>query len=286
MADSPSYFYQTCTTLLERMINTVPKSVTLTDPIQPIAVKPSQLFATINSDGTMTMSGYIRLTGPVTANPNRTVKIHFHSRSGESRSDPGASTVSKSIASAASAHVLYGNPPLTFWWYQFSTVIPITQGVSGFDVEVVDTSSGATNSTMYKNGGQGFPFDDTIVTQPKLSCSETIYNGLMNLTVAIRDDSNLDSLKAIVHVPTPLNSFTPTVGSIPLDFAKVGSIAGSGYTLYNATIVNGATPDDPDNFAHTYMRTYDLIASNSTHTVEREFNMMDGLNACPDPNIF
>lgn len=61
MADSPSYFYQTCTTLLERMINTVPKDVTLTDPIQPIAVKPSQLFATINSDGTMTMSGYIRV---------------------------------------------------------------------------------------------------------------------------------------------------------------------------------------------------------------------------------
>lgn len=61
MADSPSYFYQTCTTLLERMINTVPKGVTLTDPIQPIAVKPSKLFATINSNGTMTMSGSIRV---------------------------------------------------------------------------------------------------------------------------------------------------------------------------------------------------------------------------------
>ncbi|KAL7918280.1 heme peroxidase [Trichoderma austrokoningii] len=285
MADSPSYFYQTCTTLLERMINTVPKGLNLTDPIQPIAVKPSQLFATINSNGTMTMSGYIRLTGPVTAVPNRTIKIHFHPRSG-SRTDAGAYTISNNIASTGSAHVLYGNPPLTFWWYQFSTVIPITQGVSGFDVEVVDSNNGVTNSTMYKNGGRGFPFDDTIVTQPKLSCSETIYNGLMNLTVAIRDDSNLDSLKAIVHVPTPLDSFTPAVGSIPLDFVKVGPIAGSGYTLYNATIVNGVTPDDANNFAHTYMRTYDLIASNSTHTVEREFNMMDGLNACPDPKIF
>lgn len=80
---------------------------------------------------------------------------------------------------------MYGNPPLTFWWYQFSTVIPIAQGVSGFDVEVVDTTNGAANSTMYMNGGQGFPFDDTIVTQPKLSCSETLYNGLMNLTVAV-----------------------------------------------------------------------------------------------------
>lgn len=90
----------------------------------------------------------------------------------------------------------------------------------------------------------------------------------------------------MVHVPNPLTSFTPAVGSIPLDFVKVGPIAGSGYTLYNATIVNGVVPADPNNFAGGYMRTYDLIASNSTHTVEREFNMMDGLNACPNPNIF
>lgn len=143
-----------------------------------------------------------QLAGPVTANPNRTVKIHFHPRSSESRSDPGAYTVSKSIASASSAHVLYGNPPLTFWWYQFSTVIPITQGVSGFDVEVVDTSNGVTNSTMYKNGGQGFPFDDTIVTQPKLSCSETIYNGLMNLTVAVGFSYPL------IHAAWPLKLIT------------------------------------------------------------------------------
>ncbi|KAL6886068.1 heme peroxidase [Trichoderma evansii] len=286
MADSASYFYQTCTTLLERMINTVPKGVTLTDPIQPITVKPSKLFATINSNGTMTMSGTIRLIGPVTANPNRTVRIHFHPRSGESCTDTNDCTVSSNVASVGSAHVMYGNPPLTFWWYQFSTVVPITQGVSGFDVEVVDNNNGVTNSTMYKNGGQGFPFDDMIVTQPKLSCSEVQFNGLMNLTVAIRDDSKLDSLKAIVHVPDPIISTTPAVGSIPLDFVKVGSIVGSGYTLYNATIVTGVSPADFHNdFAGTYMRTYDLIASNSTHTVEREFNMMDGLNACPDPRF-
>lgn len=126
-----------------------------------------------------------QLIGPVTANPNRTVKIHFHPRSGESCTDTNACTVSSKVASVGSAHVMYGNPPLTFWWYQFSTVIPITQGVSGFDVEVVDNNNGVTKSTMYKNGGQGFPFDDMIVTQPKLSCSEVQFNGLMNLTVAV-----------------------------------------------------------------------------------------------------
>jgi hypothetical protein len=80
---------------------------------------------------------------------------------------------------------MYGNPPLTFWVYPFSTVIPIAQGVSGFDVEVVDNINGVTNSTLHTNGGYGFPFDDTIVTQPKLSCSEVSFTGLMNLTVAV-----------------------------------------------------------------------------------------------------
>lgn len=124
-----------------------------------------------------------QLIGPVTANPNRTVKIHFHPR--QSHKNAGPQTISNNIASAGSAHVISGNPPLTFWWYPFSTVVPITQGVSGFDVEVIDNNNGVTNSTMYKNGGQGFPFDDMIITQPKLSCSEVNFNGLMNLTVAV-----------------------------------------------------------------------------------------------------
>ncbi|KAL6861941.1 heme peroxidase [Trichoderma novae-zelandiae] len=280
MASSPAYFFKTCQNLLERMINTVPKGVVLTDPIQPIPVKPSRLFATINSNGTMTMSGYIRVIGPVEANPNRTIKLHFHPRAGVC-TDSQPCTISDNFAAFASGHVMYGNPPLTFWTYPFSTAIPLAQGVSGFDVEVVDNVNGVINSTLYKNGGNGFPFDDTIVTQPQLSCSEVTSEGRLDLSVAIRDDSKLNSLKAIVHVPEPLLSLTPTVGSVPLGFTKVGPIEGSGYTLYNASIVTGVIPfNPPNNVAGTYLRTYDLVASNGSHTEEREFNMMDGLSSC------
>lgn len=90
---------------------------------------------------------------------------------------------------------MYGNPPLTFWTYPFSSVVPLSQGVSGFDVEVVDNVNGVINSTLYTNGGYGFPFDDTIVTQPKLSCSEVTSEGRMDLSVA-------------VSCPTFLSSFT------------------------------------------------------------------------------
>lgn len=47
--------------MLERMINTVPRSVKLTDIIKPIAVKPRNLFITPNADGTLYVNGFIRV---------------------------------------------------------------------------------------------------------------------------------------------------------------------------------------------------------------------------------
>lgn len=76
MATSPAYFYKTCQDLLERMINTVPKGVTLTEPLQPYPVKPSRLFATVNSNGTMSLTGYIRVSYFVFTNDEAYNKIH------------------------------------------------------------------------------------------------------------------------------------------------------------------------------------------------------------------
>lgn len=61
LADSNDYFLSTCTTMLGRMINTVPRSVKLTDVITPIAVKPRNLFITPNADGTLYVNGFIRV---------------------------------------------------------------------------------------------------------------------------------------------------------------------------------------------------------------------------------
>jgi hypothetical protein len=61
LADSNDYFLSTCTTMLERMINTVPRSAKLTDVINPIDVKPRNLFITPNGDGTLFVNGFIRV---------------------------------------------------------------------------------------------------------------------------------------------------------------------------------------------------------------------------------
>src|SRR3569833_98628 len=64
MAASSDFFYSTCSNVLEKMINTIPKNVVLTEPLTPIPVKPIDRTFDINllSDGTMTVSGEIRVS--------------------------------------------------------------------------------------------------------------------------------------------------------------------------------------------------------------------------------
>jgi len=61
MAASNDVFLSTCQTLVERMVNTVPREVALTDVITPIRVKPEVQGMEVRSDGTIAIIGRIRV---------------------------------------------------------------------------------------------------------------------------------------------------------------------------------------------------------------------------------
>lgn len=61
-SQDPSFFTSQCGSLLERMINTVPKNAQLTDVIEPLPVKPYQLQLSLNDAGKLVMSGFIRVS--------------------------------------------------------------------------------------------------------------------------------------------------------------------------------------------------------------------------------
>lgn len=68
MAASNDFFLRTCNDLLERMINTVPKTVALGKSIGIIPVKPSSLYATIvPNTGKMNVTGFVRVSHVVSA---------------------------------------------------------------------------------------------------------------------------------------------------------------------------------------------------------------------------
>ncbi len=87
MAASSDFFRSTCTNIFERMINTVPSNVVLTDVIEPVSVKPRSLDISVNANGTITVSGIVRVSGlpcslanaNVTSRPERT-KLHLDRR--------------------------------------------------------------------------------------------------------------------------------------------------------------------------------------------------------------
>jgi len=60
-ATDAGHFQRTCKGLFERMIDTVPKSVQLTEVIRPLKVKPRQLKLTYLNNGTVQLSGEVRV---------------------------------------------------------------------------------------------------------------------------------------------------------------------------------------------------------------------------------
>jgi hypothetical protein len=62
LANSPSLFSSTCASLLERMLNTVPRDVVLTEIIDPLPVKPADFFISRSTDGSFTLTGNIRVS--------------------------------------------------------------------------------------------------------------------------------------------------------------------------------------------------------------------------------
>jgi len=80
----PAVFQSTCTSLMQRMIDTVPATVSLTDPIQPYEVKPMNLQKTVSVDGEdITFSGALRVRTTVRpASDIALVQLLYIDRSG------------------------------------------------------------------------------------------------------------------------------------------------------------------------------------------------------------
>ncbi|OTA94923.1 hypothetical protein M434DRAFT_29467 [Hypoxylon sp. CO27-5] len=271
MAESQQFFWDTCTTLLERMLNTVPKDVQLTDVIQPIQIKPNNLFITVNSNGTETVSGEVRIIEDGTTFSNREVLIHLKSRTGEA---VPSSPILARTQDGMQVYAFYNNMP-NFTFYSFTTTVPTGIGVSSFDVQIKDGDTDTTST----NGGQGFPIQDVLIVQQASTCTRlefpsTKSNNTLEITVAVRDDMEFDSVRLVV--PKPVNMigtlslrFEPTA----VDLGKVQTLDGTGYSLYKGSfsfLVDAVGP----------MKTFDLVASGPKGVVQNNFTRWAEFNFC------
>ncbi|KAL6697029.1 heme peroxidase [Trichoderma pleuroticola] len=294
MASSNDFFPNTCSTMFERMINTVPRDVKLTDVIKPLGIKPRKLSVTVNDDETLSITGFIRVSAAlppvvvvadlerlttslnllkvvddlISANGTQVI-IHFVSRSGEAL-PVAIGTTSQGLT----ARCGYPNCSPSYTYYRFNSTIPAKQGISSFTVEIIDGSAG--KATIHNNGRGGFPVSDAILPMFSLSSQSriTINGGAqlqLNLTAAVLNAEMYTNISLIVPQPSnktaPIRPWTQEI----VHMEPLSKISGTNFTLYRGIWQSSGL------LTATSSHPFDLVAQGATKTVSSLFNSWDDL---------
>ncbi|KAF5358167.1 hypothetical protein D9756_001335 [Leucocoprinus leucothites] len=250
----PNTFMSQCQSLLERMFNTVPHGVSLTDEITLIPAKVWGVQLTVEKDQ-LVFKANLRLTQPTDSklNMNRTVTMFWCDKYGDSANCRG------STKSAPSAKVVQDDPNgspiiarMGIYFVHYNFVVPIqgSESISKFWFEV-DEHNG-TSTTVHNNEGDNYPVaQDQIIFVPTMSTALFRSNGsytktytnrngeaftkVYNLTVAVRQGSNPSRVYASAF-DNAIHDF-PYALNTTMDFSRNSSISSiGGYDFYSGSL--------------------------------------------------
>jgi hypothetical protein len=178
-----SYYQKSCSSILGRMIDTVPAGVVLTDPITPTDIKPYiTSYARVGNETHLT--GRIRIrTGPTSGRDVNDMTVTLLPKGPKNETLERIPTDVPSFNDGKS----YGPGGEIFTWFEFSQNLSASAARS-FDIEIHSKSRGST--TLYDNAGTGgYPLNANILWQDASSC--TVYDsdtetGTLQVVAAIR----------------------------------------------------------------------------------------------------
>ncbi|KAI9150615.1 WSC domain-containing protein [Paramyrothecium foliicola] len=182
LANDNTGFEASCSRIFSRMIDTVPGDVKLSEPIEPVDIKPYITDLSLNAENKLLFAGRIRVktTGGTRDASDLQVQLHHAVRNGR------WSCVRINATYAGESTGLYGE---TFAFYEYNIALNATKGISKFNIITTSRSTGA--KITYDNEGNSYPVDDTLLYQRSESCvARTAVGGLRRMTgvVAIRKD--------------------------------------------------------------------------------------------------
>lgn len=186
LACHSSTFDAVCANVFSRIIDTVPKEVQLSDPIETIDIKPYIVELSLVTETTLNFTGRVRVrttSGSEAGRDSADLSVHLtlYSRDGVE-----LSTLDAKYAGEGAG--LYGE---TFAWYEFRAVLGASKGPGKFDIRLAAPSTGKLE--MFTNGGQGYPVDDSLLYQKAASCvSRTSSGGFRTaeITAAVRKEKS------------------------------------------------------------------------------------------------
>ncbi|KAF9486235.1 heme peroxidase [Pholiota conissans] len=259
---TPKAFADTCRDLIERMINTVPKDVVLSDVVQFVPAKVASVQLSVTNEA-LNLKAMLRVSSssriPLsTANPLRNVTMFWESRTGGSCNRRTCS--SPFVSQNDTTTELTRRMGLSPQKYYFDAPINATTSISKFWFEV-DEHNGK-KPIVIDNGGTGYVIEqDHVLFDPVRSTHA--FSG-SNIVVAVKNDSIPSRVYANVMWRV---TFTPQ--DLTVDFAPAPSFPPTaGYTFYQAQI---AAPDF----------TFDLFSTvgGTTYTEDaRDSRYVTGVN--------
>ncbi|KAJ7678175.1 heme peroxidase [Mycena polygramma] len=196
-ADDPKLFGKTCSELIARMIDTVPKGVQLTEVIEPLPVKPTVSF-TLGGD-TLQLTTEVRFFGM--SNDTRNVQLLAEGHDGKTANwtlDPLGVTSS------------FNNRYSAMWY----TINATTSATAGFK-----NVSFLVDGKLENQGGLGFPLEDGVVFANS-SCTFTdnssggrmdVRNDLNPSRVYLEEHTTDNTTAPIIvehNIPRPANEST------------------------------------------------------------------------------
>jgi hypothetical protein len=200
----PKKFQSMCSDIFARMLDTVPSTTTLTEPIEPIALKPSiTSFSLVNSTH-IKFEGRIRLLTSNDRYDDELVTLSYTPRSApDSNSTLNTTIVTRpAVFKLGTSNGIFGE---LFKWHEFSVFLPTDTSIKSFNTTVTRISTGA--QTVYDNAGRGYPMDDTIMYQDAQSCR---VDTAATLVAAVR--------KSVIDAGTPV------VASMARKVTKQGTV--------------------------------------------------------------
>ncbi|KAJ4406437.1 hypothetical protein N0V91_004648 [Didymella pomorum] len=167
LASDSKTFQSMCADIFERMIDTVPSTVTLTEPLKPTPLKPYITSFSLTNASHITLTGRIRLLTTYDKYDDERVTLTYTPRN----QPAGNNTLDTTIVTSPATFQLGTSSGIFgefFKWHEFSATVPTSTSIKSFTASVKRVSTGAT--TEYDNAGHGFPLDDTVLYQDRQSC--------------------------------------------------------------------------------------------------------------------
>ncbi|KAI1647215.1 heme peroxidase [Daldinia loculata] len=259
-------FNSICATVLQKLIDTVPDGVVLSDPIQPYSVKPVDMQLSLNSDpSTMQLTGLIRVrTTDIGEDSVSSLTLNYKDRSG------GTNCGSTNCAYTATLLGSTQGFDDQFVWFPINTGIPTSTGISSFTV-TLNMADGTTKT--YDNNGNTYPMQDTIFIQNPQSC---LLSGTLTITAAVRNDRKSLPVNMFVSYKTSTgdpNRPVPTLKDATITMTE-GTCVGS-YTFYTADFTGLGDL--------AYASKIDVISGSDSSSITDAFNAASELEATCKP---